>query len=482
MKKLQKKTIAFILIIYLVSLNYIRYNLYPITFYTSIRKINFYYPSQISLGNIGNNSSAFNGTIPPLDFLNIPLLVILLPILSGISYLLFYLFSNFLKSRIFGGKYRYKTRKIYRINEFLELRLEGDDTIIYVSGEPFEQCKYLLLNVPMDRLHDFDSIDQAQEYLEDDLEAELTPEEVGLEPEEEFHAHCSNLQVWYENDYDTTLLHRNLAFPLLKVLVESGDKKAEKIFKEEIRERFKSLYPPVQSYLIQEGYLNYFEKDEIINLLNLISNGQVWEEIAESCEIQKQYLGAIEALKRALHLDPINYKTLLKLAETYLKIGDNQLAISTYKNLLELYPYKNALKTSIGECYMKAGDTTNAKKMFMEALKMNQCDYYTWELLGRIFRTEGKINKAIQAFKLSVQFYPYTIDPWIEISLLYVHKIKPSLAVKNLKKALEYNPENVFLWLALKRIMRRIGKGWTTFFLFFKFKKKWKKLRKIQKS
>lgn len=482
MKSLQKRTVTFIIIPYLASLIYIKHNLNSITFYTSMCKINFDFPSQISLGNIVNNSSAFNNTIPPLDFLNLPLLIILLPALSGISYLLFYLFSNFIESRIFNRKYRYKTRKIYRINEFLELRLEGDDTIIYVSGEPFEQCKYLLLNVPIDRLHDFDSIDQAQKYLKDDLEAELTPEEVGLEPEEEFHAHCSNLQVWYENDYHTSLLHRNLAFPLLKVLVESGDKKAEEIFKEEIRERFKSLYPPVQSYLVQEGYLNYFEKDEIINLLNLISDGHVWEEIAESCEVQKQYLSTIEALKRALHLDPVNYKTLLKLAETYLKIGDNQLAISTYKNLLELYPYKHEVKISIGECYMKAGDTTNAKKMFMEALKMNQCDYYTWELLGRIFRGEGKINKAIQAFKLSVQFYPYTTDPWIEISLLYVHKNKPKFAIKYLKKALEYNPENVFLWLAFKRVMRRIGKGWTTFFLFFKFQKKWKKLRKIHLS
>ena len=37
---------------------------------------------------------------------------------------------------------------------------------------------------------------------------------VDITPKQEFWAHCSNLQTWNENYYDTRLIHTNLAFPL----------------------------------------------------------------------------------------------------------------------------------------------------------------------------------------------------------------------------------------------------------------------------
>ena len=54
----------------------------------------------------------------------------------------------------------------------------------------------------------------------------------------EFRANCSNLQAWVENGYDTRLLHRNLAFPLLKKLTNVGDLHAKKVFKDEIANKY----------------------------------------------------------------------------------------------------------------------------------------------------------------------------------------------------------------------------------------------------
>lgn len=66
-----------------------------------------------------------------------------------------------------------------------------------------------------------------------------------ITPEEEFWGHCSNLQAWVENNYDTRLLHSNIAFPLLKKLTEAGDPNTNKVFKEEIARRFESGFMPV---------------------------------------------------------------------------------------------------------------------------------------------------------------------------------------------------------------------------------------------
>ena len=62
------------------------------------------------------------------------------------------------------------------------------------------------------------------------------------------------------------MLHRNLAFPLLKVLVDVGDPLAKKVFKDEIVIRFESGYPSVVLYLIKEGYLDYLNEEELNTL------------------------------------------------------------------------------------------------------------------------------------------------------------------------------------------------------------------------
>ncbi len=86
--------------------------------------------------------------------------------------------------------------------------------------------------------------------------------------ETEFFGHCSNLQAWAEQDYDTRLLHRNIAFPLLKKLTEAGDPLAKKHFREEIVERYNTGNDTVRTYLEIEGYFKYLspsEKDHLTN-------------------------------------------------------------------------------------------------------------------------------------------------------------------------------------------------------------------------
>ncbi|MHA1436845.1 MAG: hypothetical protein ACTSPD_04670 [Promethearchaeota archaeon] len=118
------------------------------------------------------------------------------------------------------------------VNNFITVKLEDNKTVIYIDGKPFRQCKYLLLNIPIDKIsafEDIESIDEASEKLNTKLEEDITPDDLGLSPEEEFWGHCSNLQAWAENDYDTRLLHRSLAFPLLKKLVDVGDPTAKRV-------------------------------------------------------------------------------------------------------------------------------------------------------------------------------------------------------------------------------------------------------------
>jgi len=153
----------------------------------------------------------------------------------------------------------------FKVNKYVELKLKGAKTNIYVGGKLFRQCKFLLLNISKESVREYDeinSIDEAAEELDSSMEEGRIKKHY-LSPDTEFWGHCSNIQAWYESDYDTRLLHRNLAFPLLKALVEVGDSLAKKVFKEEIMLRLKSGYPSVVLHLINEDYLKYITKREL---------------------------------------------------------------------------------------------------------------------------------------------------------------------------------------------------------------------------
>ncbi|MHA2010333.1 MAG: hypothetical protein ACXABO_21710 [Promethearchaeota archaeon] len=177
--------------------------------------------------------------------------------------------------------------KIFNVNPFLTLKLEEDGkTMIYVAGKPFRHCKYLLIDIPVDKsatFEDLESIDQAAERLDHSMEPIQDTRQFiyTIPPEVEFWGHSSNLQVWYENNYNSRLLHRNLAFPLLEQLVKAGDRTAIRVFKEEIAKRLESGFPSVVNYLIEEKYCNYLKREELLPSLLEPGDAQVISEIEE---------------------------------------------------------------------------------------------------------------------------------------------------------------------------------------------------------
>ena len=153
------------------------------------------------------------------------------------------------------------------VNEFLKLKLENGKTLIYVKDEMVLQCKYLLLNklsITTDEINgnkQYITIDDQAENLDNSLERE-EESEVEIPPEAEFWAHSSNLQAWYENNYDTEVLHSNLSFPLLRELTKAGDQLAKEVFEKEIKKRFRSGNLSIMTFLVKEGYLDHLSLEE----------------------------------------------------------------------------------------------------------------------------------------------------------------------------------------------------------------------------
>ena len=181
------------------------------------------------------------------------------------------------KTNILGELVQLLSKKLeYKINKYLTLKLEYGKIYIYVNGVRFLQCIRLALKIPIETIPNYnevDSIDEAAEvydkYVWDNRIIEgldpikYTNDPHSITPEQEFWGHCSNLQAWVEFNYDTRIMFRNMAFPLLKELARAGDPQARRAFREEIAMRLESGHPSVVEYLIQENYLQYLSKEEL---------------------------------------------------------------------------------------------------------------------------------------------------------------------------------------------------------------------------
>jgi hypothetical protein len=212
----------------------------------------------------------------------------------------------------------------FQINKYLELRLEHGRTNIYVNNELFSHCKYLLLTLPLGKIKDLNtinSIDEAAMVLNRNLEL-LDNKNDFLSPGMEFWGHCSNLQAWYENNYDLRLIHSNLAFSLLKKLTEAGDLLAKQIFKEEIAKRFENGSINTIQYLLYSGYLDYFNKVELDYVFEQLGFNLFDDLIIQLKNLMDSYLNNYRQIKNLLDLIlcidlKYNKKFLFKLLENY---------------------------------------------------------------------------------------------------------------------------------------------------------------------
>ncbi|MHA2007632.1 MAG: hypothetical protein ACXABO_10235 [Promethearchaeota archaeon] len=180
--------------------------------------------------------------------------------------------------------------KEFKINDLLKLRLEDNKTIIYINDVKIIQCKYLLLNElnsNKEIKRDYQekvTIDEQSKNLNHSLEL-IEEFESEIPPEVEFWAHSSNLQAWYEQSYNSQLLHSNLAFPLLRRLSQAGDKIAKQIFKKEIVKRFRDGNLNVMVFLIIEGYLDELsieESDDLFQELDFETYKKLQKRLRES--------------------------------------------------------------------------------------------------------------------------------------------------------------------------------------------------------
>jgi len=315
------------------------------------------------------------------------------------------------------------------INEFLSLKLENDITMVFVAEEAFHQCKFLLLEIPVNDITSLDeikSIDEAAQELGRALEPSDEFSRVDrIPPETEFWGHCSNLQAWYENDYNTKLLHSNIAFPLLKKLTKAGDLAARRVFKDEIAKRYNSGIESVRKFLEERNYLSFLTKEEFYSLIDANAEYEVVKTLESlfSVEFWNYQLDVRNGQVIKLRLSNLKLKKLPEIITQFksleiLDISVNSLEtlpnwIGGFKKLKELNIDNNNLK----KLPQSIGDLSSLEKLTA----------FDNEII-KIPDSIGNLSslKVLDLRSNNLKSLPITIDnlPKIEELMLESNKIK----------------------------------------------------------
>ena len=287
-------------------------------------------------------------------------------------------------------------KKEFRINEHIILKLEFRKTNIYIGNHLFRQCKYLFINIPQDdnRQSEITSIDDAAETLSSKLEKDIRPRSIGMSPEQEFWGHCSNMQAWAENDYDTQLIHRSLAFPLLKKLVERGDEKAKKRFEHEISTRFSEGSNEVKTYLMIEEYLDYLDVEE----LKMLQKGSTVDKV-----IKKKLDFYIERPEIFVYYHPEKDRTIFGISYMMRKMYE-------FKLFYGLITYEGSMGFS--------------KEFFKLREQGNRFSEYEYNISLANYERDGFSRQIPHAnwYRQSDGFNSVQVEPILELEMKYLFR------------------------------------------------------------
>ena len=297
---------------------------------------------------------------------------------------------------------------VYVLNDYLKIKYEDGNTNIYVKDDYFRQCAYLLINIAKDEVEDFDeivSIDDVENKLSHELHgrSNVTSKEViyGIDPKQEFIAHCSNMQAWVENDYNTQILHRTIAFPLLKKLVQVGDPKAKRAYKEELAHRLEANELNVVIFFLENKYLADFDEEELEIIIDNMKPGigkVIIQEYAKNRGLKLPY--NFDAKKLALEIET---------DEVFLTSYErNKFTYNDYKKAFTLR-FLSKYSRTLHDSLVDFGLIWNQQKVvFRKSSILNAIDYFSNReaVKVEIPRSKGPLKLSVKEENLAIYIYP----------------------------------------------------------------------------
>ncbi len=173
-------------------------------------------------------------------------------------------------------------------------------------------------------------------------------------------------------------------------------------------------------------------------------------------KIQKLLDGALEALTRAVQLDPGSPRTHLLIAESLAASGKFPEAVPEYQAAVKLDPNLDAAYLGLASGYWKARQFTQAAPLLKRVLEKTPRDAEANGMMADILQHDGDETAAKHYADIALSVNPDLIETRVVLARIYLGKQQPRSAIAELQKVLSADPDGSYHFL-LYRACREAG-------------------------
>jgi len=149
-----------------------------------------------------------------------------------------------------------------------------------------------------------------------------------------------------------------------------------------------------------------------------------------------EYEDAIKEFQQALLDDPVNFGTLLELAEVYENLGRLEKAEETYKEAIKLKPSYWHGYSRLGYFYYIYGRNVEAEKMYRRSTELMTENVLDYNNLIAIYYLLGRNDQAEAMFEKSIAIKPGS-DAYSNMGLIYFMQRRYADALAMYEEAIE---------------------------------------------
>lgn len=166
---------------------------------------------------------------------------------------------------------------------------------------------------------------------------------------------------------------------------------------------------------------------------------------------------SLEALTRAVALDPVSPRAHLLMAESLRDSGKFVDALREYQAVLRLNPDDTAALLGLATTYWKSGDPDTALAPLKKVLERLPADPEANGIMANLLVRRGDFKEALPHARKALEGNPNLVQVRFSLAKIYLEQNQPELAVMELRKSAPFDIDGSYHFL-LARALRSLGR------------------------
>jgi predicted Zn-dependent protease len=191
-------------------------------------------------------------------------------------------------------------------------------------------------------------------------------------------------------------------------------------------------------------------------LLNQTARQGEIKSAAKNEKIQQLLNSAVQALTRAVELDPNSGRAHLLMAESLADAGKPLEAVSEFNAAIKLDPRLDAAYLGLATNYWKQHQFDQALPLLEYLLRKSPNDPEINAMMADLLDHNGDVANAEKHARIALAANPGLIQTHVVLARIYLARQQPKLAITELRKVISADPDGNYHYL-LYRACRLAG-------------------------